>query len=108
MVRRRSVPLGHPDRTAPAMAPTPTTTPPVSSPPPPPPERPWLHHPWWTADGLALAGEGRPRIMAILNVTPDSFSDGGAAMDGGRAVERALDVMGECARAQRDRFAMVK
>ena len=35
--------------------------------------------------GLAL---GRPLIMGIVNVTPDSFSDGGEALDAGRAVAR--------------------
>jgi dihydropteroate synthase len=57
-----------------------------------PPRLPWLHHPWWTADGLPLAGEGRPRIMAILNVTPDSFSDGGHNLDPRAAVEQALQL----------------
>ena len=51
---------------------------------------------------------GRPRIMGILNVTPDSFSDGGdhldaaAAIAGGRAMLEAgadiLDVGGESTR----------
>lgn len=31
-------------------------------------------------------------IMGILNVTPDSFSDGGRFMDPGRALERALEM----------------
>lgn len=31
-----------------------------------------------------------PRVMGILNVTPDSFSDGGCYTDVGRAVEHAL------------------
>lgn len=31
----------------------------------------------WLGQGRLLAGDGRPRIMGILNVTPDSFSDGG-------------------------------
>jgi len=37
--------------------------------------------------GLAL---DRPRLMGIVNVTPDSFSDGGEAFDAGRAVDRGL------------------
>jgi len=37
--------------------------------------------------GLAL---GEPRIMGIVNVTPDSFSDGGERVDPGRAVEDGL------------------
>lgn len=37
--------------------------------------------------GLAL---DRPRIMAVINVTPDSFSDGGERFDAGRAVADGL------------------
>lgn len=37
--------------------------------------------------GLSL---DRPRLMAIVNVTPDSFSDGGARLDPGRAVADGL------------------
>lgn len=37
--------------------------------------------------GLSL---DRPRIMGILNVTPDSFSDGGLWNDPSRALDRAL------------------
>jgi dihydropteroate synthase len=32
----------------------------------------------------------RPRVMGVLNVTPDSFSDGGAWRDPARAVDHAL------------------
>ncbi len=35
--------------------------------------------------GLSLA---RPLIMGIINVTPDSFSDGGLALDPAEAVAR--------------------
>ena len=35
------------------------------------------------------------RIMGILNVTPDSFSDAGVYFDKGRAVERALQMQSE-------------
>ncbi len=31
----------------------------------------------WSAKGHVLAGDGRPRVMGVVNVTPDSFSDGG-------------------------------
>ena len=34
----------------------------------------------------------RPLIMGILNVTPDSFSDGGRFLDPAEAVERALEM----------------
>ena len=38
---------------------------------------------------------GHPRVMAILNVTPDSFSDGGAYDSIEAAVDRALAMVGE-------------
>ena len=34
-----------------------------------------------------------PLIMGILNVTPDSFSDGGAYLDPEAAVEHGLDMV---------------
>src|ERR1044071_3763973 len=53
-----------------------------------------------------------PLVMAILNVTPDSFSDGGVHFDRERAIESALrmeqdgaafiDVGGESTRAGSD------
>ena len=36
-----------------------------------------------------------PRVMGILNVTPDSFSDGGRFNDPGRAVEHAFTLLAE-------------
>ncbi|MCG2712117.1 MAG: dihydropteroate synthase [Candidatus Omnitrophica bacterium] len=36
-----------------------------------------------------------PRIMGILNVTPDSFSDAGVYFDKGRALEHALQMQSE-------------
>lgn len=39
-----------------------------------------------------LAGHGRPVVMAILNVTPDSFSDGGRYWAADRAVARGLSL----------------
>ena len=38
---------------------------------------------------------GRPRVMGILNLTPDSFSDGGLWLDPPRAVERGLRMLEE-------------
>ncbi len=35
----------------------------------------------------------RPRVMAVINVTPDSFSDGGDRLDPGRAIEDGLAMM---------------
>lgn len=42
--------------------------------------------------GLTL---DRPRLMGIVNVTPDSFSDGGAFASAGAAVDHALRLEGE-------------
>jgi len=60
------------------------------------------------AGGRTLDLGGRTRVMGILNVTPDSFSDGGRHDDLGRAVEAAhamvaagadlIDVGGESTR----------
>lgn len=36
-----------------------------------------------------------PRIVGVINVTPDSFSDGGRFLAPGRAVEHALELEGE-------------
>jgi len=38
---------------------------------------------------------GRPALMGVLNVTPDSFSDGGHYFDTTRAIERGLDMVDE-------------
>ncbi|MBS0248113.1 MAG: dihydropteroate synthase [Proteobacteria bacterium] len=40
----------------------------------------------------ALLGRGRALVMGILNVTPDSFSDGGQFLDPGRAVAHAEEM----------------
>ena len=45
------------------------------------------------AGGLVFDFARRTFIMGILNVTPDSFSDGGLHMDPGRAVEHALEMV---------------
>ncbi|MDF1836850.1 MAG: dihydropteroate synthase [Planctomycetota bacterium] len=47
-----------------------------------------LHRTWCAATTPAP----RPRIMGILNVTPDSFSDGGKYAEGTSALERALEM----------------
>ena len=39
---------------------------------------------------LVLRPEERPYLMGILNITPDSFSEGGTFFDTGRAVEHGL------------------
>ena len=38
---------------------------------------------------------GRPLVMGVLNVTPDSFSDGGKFLDPKKAVKRALTMIEE-------------
>src|SRR5581483_4706710 len=42
-----------------------------------------------------LSWKDRTLIMGVLNVTPDSFSDGGRYLDPARAVERALQLQEE-------------
>ena len=45
--------------------------------------------------GGSLDLTGGPVIMGILNVTPDSFSDGGRFIDPAAAVERASEMIGQ-------------
>lgn len=42
-----------------------------------------------------LVYRGRPLVMGVLNVTPDSFSDGGRYLDAGRAVARGIQLAAE-------------
>lgn len=49
----------------------------------------------WTARGRDILPDRRPRIMGIVNVTPDSFSDGGQADTLDRAVARARALVDE-------------
>ena len=42
-----------------------------------------------------LLAERRPLVMGVVNVTPDSFSDGGRYLKVGAAVERALSMVRE-------------
>jgi dihydropteroate synthase len=44
------------------------------------------------ARGKKLDLPGSPIVMGVVNVTPDSFSDGGLYFDAGRAVARALEM----------------
>ena len=48
-------------------------------------------HAWKLRDRL-LEWRERPLIMGILNVTPDSFSDGGQYLDPDAALDRALEL----------------
>jgi dihydropteroate synthase len=58
---------------------------------------------WWpvleriaTPQPAAWAGiASRPAVMAVLNVTPDSFSDGGRTADPARAIEAGLAMAAE-------------
>jgi dihydropteroate synthase len=43
----------------------------------------------------ALLKMGRPLVMGVLNVTPDSFSDGGQFFDPARAIAHAKQMVGE-------------
>ncbi len=45
--------------------------------------------------GRTLDFGGRPRVMGVLNVTPDSFSDGGAWLDPERALRHARAMVRE-------------
>jgi dihydropteroate synthase len=49
---------------------------------------------WRIARG-ALPWGGRTLVMGVLNVTPDSFSDGGRFFDAGRALARAEEMAAE-------------
>src|SRR5262245_35689374 len=46
----------------------------------------------WSLPRTAMTLGRRTAVMGILNVTPDSFSDGGAFEDVGKAVERGLEI----------------
>ncbi|EKF17955.1 dihydropteroate synthase [Nitratireductor pacificus] len=50
---------------------------------------------WILAHGRALAIGGGSVVMGILNVTPDSFSDGGAFLTPEKALERARGMIAE-------------
>ncbi|HTO75661.1 MAG TPA: dihydropteroate synthase [Thermoanaerobaculia bacterium] len=50
---------------------------------------------WGLAGGRALELGQAPLVMGVVNVTPDSFSDGGLAFDRDRAIERALRLFEE-------------
>ncbi len=49
----------------------------------------------WSCRGRQLEVESRPLIMGIVNVTPDSFSDGGAFLDVSHAVDHALELVAQ-------------
>lgn len=49
----------------------------------------------WRCRDRVLRCEERPLVMGIVNVTPDSFADGGRYFEPKRAVEHALRLAGE-------------
>src|SRR5579863_5582038 len=49
----------------------------------------------WSLGTRTLELGKRTLIMGIVNVTPDSFSDGGLYLDSGKAVEHALRLLDE-------------
>jgi dihydropteroate synthase len=49
----------------------------------------------WLIRGKAYHPHSKGMVMGIVNVTPDSFSDGGRFRDAGRAVEHALALVAE-------------
>ena len=49
----------------------------------------------WQLRSRVLALGARTLVMGVVNVTPDSFSDGGEFLDHGRAAEHALRLLGE-------------
>ncbi len=51
-----------------------------------------IHAHLWEWRERSLHWQGRPLIMGILNVTPDSFSDGGRYIDPEAAVDHALEM----------------
>lgn len=50
---------------------------------------------WRLAHGRSLSVGGRTLVMGVLNVTPDSFSDGGRYLHHEDAVERGLQMIAE-------------
>ena len=48
----------------------------------------------WRLRGFDLLLD-RPRIMGVVNVTPDSFSDGGVYLEAGAAIERGMQMVEE-------------
>ena len=57
----------------------------------------------WKLRGRVLDFQDRCQIMAVLNVTPDSFYDGGCYLSPDSAVERALEMEGGRGRHRRHR-----
>lgn len=57
---------------------------------------PFLYEPqFWQLRTTRLLLPQTPLLMGIVNVTPDSFSDGGHFLEVGRAVQHALELVGQ-------------
>jgi len=46
-------------------------------------------------DGRCFRADGGPYLMGVINVTPDSFSDGGLHLEPARAAERAVELVSQ-------------
>src|SRR5215813_7731770 len=49
----------------------------------------------WNLGSRVLQLGKRTLVMGVVNVTPDSFSDGGQFLDRDKAIEHALKLLGE-------------
>ena len=49
----------------------------------------------WKLNTRTLEWQERPLVMGVLNVTPDSFTDGGRYLDPEQALDRALEIEAE-------------
>lgn len=54
-----------------------------------------LRYPWRVGTTTIELSSRRPLVMGIVNVTPDSFSDGGRFLDPERAIEQACRLLDE-------------
>ncbi len=50
---------------------------------------------YWQCRHRRLEWTARPLVMAVVNVTPDSFSDGGQFLDSAVAIRRGLDLVSQ-------------
>src|SRR5205823_15069434 len=58
-------------------------------------ESPYVRAPRWKLRSRTLEFPRRPLVMGIVNVTPDSFSDGGRFFDEKAAVAHALQLVAD-------------
>src|SRR5438132_49652 len=55
----------------------------------------YVRAPRWKLRTRTLEFPRRPLVMGIVNVTPDSFSDGGQFLDAAAAVDHALQLLAD-------------